>query len=176
MTIGGQSVIPVCYLTMEHTEQREPRDVITSDTENATVIRPREASKDLRAKFRRFREYNRGTYNGPKRENTELIRRQDDLHRYDSIASKVLLTRYQKERGRKIFDGLDFHDFGGGIDQIIFGVCVFVANQEVDSGARFYPNPHTPDDEDFENMAESLGLTSKQQISAIEKVRNQVDV
>ena len=161
---------------MDYSEQREPRDVITSDTENATVIRPREAPKHLRAKFRRLREFNRGTYNGPKREDKEVVFRQDNLHRYDSISSKVLLTRFQKERGRRLFDRLDVKDIGIGVDSIIFGVCVVVANDEVHSGARFYPNPHTPDDEEFEEMAESLGLSSGEQISAIEKVRNRVNL
>jgi hypothetical protein len=155
-------------------EYPEPRDVITSDTENATVIRPREAPQHLRAKFRRLREFNRGTYNGPKREDKEVVYRQDNLHRYDSIASKVLINRFQKERGRELFDSIDVKDVGIGVDPIIFGVCVVVANEDVQSGARFYPNPHTPDDEEFENMAESLGLSSEKQISAIEKVRNRV--
>lgn len=159
---------------MEYPEHREPRDVITSDTENATVIRPREAPRELRAKFRRLREFNRGTYNGPKREDKEVVYRQDNLHRYDSIASKVLINRFQKERGRELFDSIDVKDVGIGVDPIIFGVCVVVANEDVQSGARFYPNPHTPDDEEFENMAESLGLSSEKQISAIEKVRNRV--
>lgn len=160
---------------MEYSEEREPPDVLTSDTDNATKVQPKDAPPHKKAKFRRFRAYNRGTWNGPKRENKEVIRRQDDLHRYDSVASTLLLNKYQKNRGRKIFDDLDFHHFGQKIDHIIFGVCVIVANADVENGSRFYPNPDAADDENFSDFADSVGMTRGEQVSSIEKVRSRTN-
>lgn len=161
---------------MEHSEEREPPDVITSDTENATKIQPKEAPPGKREKFRRFRAYNTDMWNGPKRENTEQFHRQDDLHRYDSIASSLQLSDHQKSRGRKILDDFDLHHFGDSIDHIIFGICVLVANADVEDGSRYYPHPDVADDRNFIGVAESLGFDRGEQTSAIEKVRTRVDL
>jgi hypothetical protein len=159
---------------MEHTEQRQPPDVITSDTDNATKVQPKEAPAHKRAKFRRFRAYNRGTWNGPKRENKQVIRRQDDLHRYDSLASTLLLNQHQKQKGRRIFDSVDVTKKSIGVDALIFGVCVVVANADVEDGSRYYPNVAT--DGVFLEVAESLELDESEQISAIEKVTKRTDI
>jgi hypothetical protein len=159
---------------MEKQPEREAPDVLTSDTNNATTIQPEEAAPHKRPKFRRLRAYNTGTWNGPKRENTEVRRRQDDLARYDSISSSLNLTSYQKKRGRVIFDELDFHQFGGSIDKIIFGVCAVVANDDVDDGKRYWPSDG-PSDSNFSKVADSIGLDWKGQISAINKVMWEVD-
>lgn len=156
---------------MKHTEERQPPDVLTSDTDNATIIEPKEASPDDRAKFRRFRAYNTATWNGPKRENKELIRRQDDLHRFDSLASSLNLTDYQKSRGRGILDDFDCHAFGYSIDHIIFGICVVIANDDVDNGTRYWPrkgNQSGP----YPRVADSLDLGWKEQMAAIKKVQS----
>lgn len=160
---------------MEYPEELEPPDVITSDTDNATKIQPKDAPPDKKQKFQRFRAYNTGTWNGPKRENKEAVHRQDDLHRYDSIASSLGLTDYQKRRGRKIFDKIDITTKRIGVDVFIFSVCVIVANSDVENGTRYYPQPNAPDDKVFSNIANSLGIDRGQQISAIEKVRQQIN-
>lgn len=157
---------------MEHSEEREPPDVITSDTENATKVQPEEAPSNKRAKFKRFRAYNRGTWNGPKRENKDVIHRQDDLHRFDSMASSLNLNEYQKNRGRKLLDSVDITTRKIGVDVIIFGICVIVANADVRDGIRYYPHPEAVGDEDFERVANSLDFDRHDQISAIEKVRS----
>lgn len=161
---------------MEHSEEREPPDVITSDTENATKIQPKEAPPGKREKFRRFRAYNTDMWNGPKRENKEAVRRQDNLHRYDSIASSLNLNSYQKKRGRKILDTIQITKKSIGVDVVIFAVCVIVANSDVEDGSRYYPHPEAKGDKDFERVAESLGFDRGDQISAIEKVRSRVNL
>lgn len=164
---------------MQSTEEREPPDVITSDTDNRTKVQPKEAPPHKREKFRRFRAYNTGTWNGPKRENKEVVRRQDDLHRYDSIASTLLLNRFQKEKGRRVFDELNFHTFGYSIDHIIFGICAVVANDDVENGTRFWPQHPDQIDDDYESefadLGASMGLDWKEQMSAIKKVQSRVD-
>jgi hypothetical protein len=157
---------------MEHSEEREPPDVITSDTENATKVQPNEAPSSKQEKFRRFRAYNRGTWNGPKRENKDVIHRQDDLHRFDSMASSLNLNEYQKNRGRNLLDSVDITTKKIGVDIIIFAICAIVANADVGDGSRYYPHPEANGDEDFERVAESLGFGRHDQISAIEKVRS----
>jgi len=166
---------------MEKPEEKEVPDVITSDTDNATTIHPKEAPPDKRAKFRRLRAYNTDLWNGPKRENKEAVYNQDDLHRYDSLASSLALTKYQKSRGRMILERFDSHKFGQSIDHIIFGICVVVANADVESGVRYWPqHPDQVDqfgesDEHFAKVAKELGFDCGEQMSTIEKVQDQLN-
>jgi hypothetical protein len=166
---------------MEYIEEQEPPEVITSDTENATKIHPEDAADSKQAKFRRFRAYNTGMWNGPRRENTKQFNRQDDLHRYDSIATSAGLTKRQKKQGREILDDFDSHHFGQSIDHIIFGICVVVANADVHDGSRYWPShPNLSSiktcDEDFESLADSLNFNWREQMSAIKKVQSRTDV
>lgn len=156
---------------MENTKEREPPNVITSDTSNATKLQPKEAKPKDSAKFRRFRAYNRGTWNGPKRENKEVVHRQDNLHRYDCLSSSLSLTDHQKSKGRTILDQLPLGKLGRPIDDVIFGICVVVANEDVRNGSRYYPNPEAAGDVQFEKVAGSLGLDRSAQLSIIETVR-----
>jgi hypothetical protein len=161
---------------MEDTEERQPPDVMTSDTNNATKVEPKDAPPHKKAKFKRFRAYNRGTWNGPKRENKEVIRRQDDLHRFDSIASALNLNDRQKSQGRKMLDTIEVTKKKIGIDVIIFGICAIVANEDVRDGSRYYPHPEATGDRHFEKVADSLDLDRHDQISAIEKVRSRANL
>jgi hypothetical protein len=162
---------------MEYPDERTPNNVITSDTDNATTIQPKEAPPGKRDKFRRFRAYNTNMWNGPRRENTESFRRQDDLHRYDSISSSLDLTPHQKDRGRNILDSFDPHTFGQSIDHIIFGICVVVANADVD-GTRYWPTRVSESEPScvFEEVAAEIGFGWKEQMSIIKKVQSRVDV
>jgi hypothetical protein len=165
---------------MDSPEERQPPDVITSDTDNATKIQPKEAPPGKRAKFRRFRAYNTDMWNGPRRENTEQFRRQDNLHRYDSIASSLNLNDYQKSRGRKVLDDIKVNLLGIEVDSIIFGICTLVANKDVDNGTRYWPQhpdqERTDNDGRFEEVADSLNLGWKKQMSIIKKVQSRVDI
>lgn len=115
-------------------------------------------------------------WNGPKRENKEAIRRQDDLHLYDSVASSLDLTPYQKKRGRKLMDELDFHDMGKPITHIVFGICCAVANNDVHDGTRYWPHPDATGDDAFEMVADNLGLTQKQQLSVVQQVNGRTSL
>lgn len=171
---------------MEYPDEREPPNVITSDTENATTIQPDEAPPHKQAKFRRFRAYNTGTWNGPKRENKEVTRRQDNLHRFDSIASSLSLKSHQKERGRNILDGMNVREVGIRVDAIIFALCVLVANADVEDGnrywvedgTRYWPQPSSQREGGgrFVKIADSLDLDWKRQMSAIKKIQSEVDI
>lgn len=162
---------------MEHPQEREAPTVITSDTENATTIQPEEAAPDKQEKFRRLKAYNTGMWNGPRRENTEQFRRQDNLHRYDSISSSLDLFRHQKKRGRKILDSLDVKSVGRPVDDIIFAICTLVANADVRDGTRYWPAPTTQNnDSTFREIGQELGLTQSEQMSIIERVRSKVNL
>jgi hypothetical protein len=160
---------------MEKRPEREAPDVLTSDTNNATTIQPEEASPHKRPKFRRLRAYNTGTWNGPKRENKDVTHRQDNLARFDSLASSLNLTDYQKRRGRVVFDDLDFNEIGYPIDKIIFGVCAVVANNDVDGGTRYWPTP-APIDDKFSDIAQSFEMDWKEQMSVIKTLASAVDL
>jgi len=74
-----------------------------------------------------------------------------------------------------LFDVADVTKKKIGVDVVIFAVCAIVANEDVSSGSRYYPHPEAKGDEDFEEVAETLGFDRHEQISAIEKVRREVD-
>lgn len=168
---------------MDHTDERTAPDVLKSDTDNATTIRPSEAPPGKRAKFRRLREYNRDMWNGPKRENTEEFRRQDNLHRFDAIASTLGLTDTQKGRGRELFDSLCLTKFNrrtkqaDTVDVVVFGLCVLIANDDVRNGTRYWPRKNAGNnDELFEDFAAELGLSLRDQMSIVERVRARVEL
>jgi hypothetical protein len=166
---------------MEEHEPNQPPDVITSDTDNATVVDPKEAPPQKRAKFRRFRAYNRGIWNGPKREDKEVSHRQDNLHRYDSISSTLGLTDFQKSRGRNFIDSLDLGSFNKGsegIDEIAFCVCVVVVNMD-NEGTRYWPHPQRSredNDELFVDFSEELDFGVNDQMSLLQRVKSRLPV
>ena len=165
---------------MEHTEERQPPDVITSDTENATKIQPKEAPPNKREKFRKFRAYNKGTWNGPKRENKKVVHRQDNIQRYDAIATTLELTKSQKSRGRDVFDSINLSEFNMGtekIDHVVFGLCVLIANDDVHKGTRHWPHPDNGGmDSIFMDFAEDIGLSLNEQMSIVQRVRARVNL
>lgn len=158
---------------VEHVQEKQPPGVLTSDTDNATQIHPTEAPPHKRRQFERFRAYNTGLWNGPRRENKTAMYRQDNLHRYDSIASSLELTPYQKQRGRSLLDDVKPSSFGKPIDQLLFAICVVVANADAD-GKRYWPHPQKRDnDAEFTDMGDSLDLSLRMQMSAVMKLKSQ---
>lgn len=161
---------------MESPEEREVPTVITSDTENATTIHPNEAPPGENRKYRKFRAYNTGMWNGPKRENTEMFRREDNLHRFDALSSSLNLNSYQKNRGRNILDEMNIQKMGLKVDVIIFGICVVVANSDVNDGTRYWPHPKSDsNDKQFARVAESIEMTRKEQLSIVQKMKSKID-
>jgi len=168
---------------MNDLTEEQPPAVVDSDTENKTQIRPDEAPPDRREKFRRFRAYNTGLWNGPKRENKEARHRQDDLHRYDAISSSLDLTDRQQQIGRRILESIDIESFTvrsgdcESVDNVIFGICVLVANADVDDGSRYYPSANSSsNDELFAEIATDLGISTNAQVSIIERLRSEVNL
>lgn len=156
---------------MEEVTERRPPDVLTSDTENATTIPVKDAPPEKQQKFRRFRAYNRGLWNGPKRENKEEIRRQDNLHVFDALSSQLELTQYQKARGRETLDDLHLKSFGKSVEHVIFGICVLVVNRDVEDGYRYWPHPQVKqNDAVFKDVADGLGLDLGDQLSVVQQV------
>lgn len=161
---------------MELVDEEQPPDVLTSDTDNATFIHPSEARPHEREKYRRFRAYNTGLWNGPKRENKEAVRRQDNLHRYDAISSQLDLTPYQKQRGRAILDDIDLRATGKPLDHVAFAVCVVVANADAE-GKRYWPHAEKRDNDPiFAEMGGSLSMSIGQQLSAVMVVKQRTTV
>lgn len=160
---------------MDDIDNREPPNVITSDTDNATKVEPEEAPASKKYKFRKFRAYNRGTWNGPERENKEVVHRQDNLHRFDAIASSLPLNDFQKERGRNALDRLNLGELGLEIDLVIFAVCVVVANAD-STYSRYWPSERTNhNDPHFEKIASELSLGQKEQLKTVRKVMSRTN-
>lgn len=159
---------------MEKIEEKQPPDVITSDTENATRVEPRDAPPHKRQRFEEFRAYNTGAWNGPRRENKELIRQQDNLHLYDAVTSKIELTDYQRQRGRRLLKSHDLSEMTAPdrpLEHVVFGLCVLLVN---DDGTRYYPGQIA--DEAFETIADDFELDTSDQISLIERLRPRVEL
>lgn len=160
---------------MEHIDEKQPPDVLTSDGENATTIPVDEAPPHKREQFRRFRAYNTGLWNGPRRENKQAMYRQDNLHRYDAIASQLDLTPFQQKRGRVLLDDLDFMRLGRPVDYWLWAVCVVVANDDVADGTRYWPTPDGGSGV-FAQTADDLEMDYATRMSAIMTVKNRLEV
>lgn len=159
---------------MHKTNDEEVPSVLTSTSENATNINPNDASySDQPAKFRdygtptyeKFSAYNRG-WNGPKRENKEVNRNQDNLAIFDALAGQVELTSYQKSEGRRTLSRLDLPRIGKSVNLVAFSVCILVANDDVHDGHRYWPTAKESDSE-FERVADNIDFSDNAILSAM---------
>jgi len=142
--------------TNRHINDDEVGAQLTAATGNATNINPNDAQTEKqRKKFSRLSKYNRGIWNGPRRENKKVTRRQDNLAIFDSLAGQLELTNYQKKEGRRVLDALDLRKIGKSVDLIAFSVCVLVANDDVPDGYRYWPRAKNADS-DFRRVAGNL--------------------
>ena len=152
---------------MEETTEKEPSEVITPDTPNATYFKPSEGSNP--EKFKRFRSYNRGTWKDRREEDKRVTHRQDNLAIFDAISTQVELNSYQKQEARRTFDNLDLQRIGRQARLVAFCVCAVVANDDVHDGHRYWPTANNTDDA-FERLAEALGFRDNQILSVMGKV------
>lgn len=116
-------------------DESSPEPSTQPDTENHTKFHPDDADFPARRRldgtetfegfYRRLAGYNSGVRNG-KWGDESMLWRQENLAIYDSIASQLDLTRYQKLRGRNAFDNLSLQELSspGGIDTALVAVCV----------------------------------------------------
>ena len=148
----------------------EVPEPLTSRTENATNINPKDAStKKQRKKFSRLSKYNRGIWNGPRREKKEITRRQDNIAIFDSLASQLELTSYQKKKGRRTLDRLDLRRVGLPTNLIAFSICVLVANDDVPDGYRYWPRANNTD-ADFRRVSKNFPHDVDSILSAMMRV------
>ena len=98
-----------------------------------------ESSWELREKWKRFHGYNNGLWNGKWADKKKLFA-QDNDRIFDSIAGQIGLTRYQKDRGRSLFQDIHHSSHGSyyRVVDIAFYVCVLVANEEYAGKGRIY--------------------------------------
>lgn len=152
-------------------------DVLSSDTENATVIPVSEASNDRQ--FERFREYNTGTSRWFD-DAGENIRRENDLHFFDAIAGAIEMTAYQKKRGRNIVETCNFDQFTGPgftSDMFVWGICVWMVNEAEENGSRYWPRSNEKNkDEQIGEIADDLGMDTRKQTSVLQKVMANLEV
>ncbi len=152
-------------------EEKEPSEVLTPDTENATHFDPDDVHGSTPINYKRLRLYNRNTWKDRREENKEVTHRQDNLAIYDALAGQLELTDYQKEKGRRIFDKLELEKLGKPARLIAFGVCAVVANDDVHDGSRYHPQMNNPD-ELFVEIMDNLDFTVSQLHSTIGVVNN----
>jgi len=150
---------------MESPKEKHPPETITPDTENATYFDPNERNNNP-SKFRRLMLYNRGTWKDRREENKKVTHRQDNLAILDSLAGQLDLTRFQKEKARRVFDALELGKLGKSVSLVAFGVCTLVANDDVPNGTRYWPTSNNTCSL-FESIADDLGFTENQQLSII---------
>jgi len=155
----------------ESFEEKEPSEVLTPDTENATYFNPDEVSNSnwtgkTPVNYSRLLLYNRDTWKDRWEENKEVKHRQDNLAILDALSSQLQLNSYQKKEARRFFDSLDLGDFGKSVRLVSFGVCAVIANEDVEGGSLYHPQMKDPDDL-FVNIANRLDFTDKQLHSII---------
>lgn len=158
---------------METTTEKEPSEVITPDTENATYFLPDEAPAS-NTNYERLQLLNRNTWVDRREENKEVKHRQGNLALYDALSSQLELTDYQKSRGRTIIDRLKLGEWGIPTELVAFGVCAVVANDDVPTGTRYWPTAHHTD-KLFERIGDDLEYSSKQQLRVITKLKAGID-
>lgn len=158
-------------------EEKEPSEVLTPDTENATYFNANETDDSnwtgkSPVNYKRLLIYNRNTWKNRWEENKEVTHRQDNLAILDALSGQLELNNFQKEKSRRVFDELDLGDLGKSVRLIAFGVCAVVANEDVHDGSRYHPQMDDPD-ELFVEMADRLDFTTKQLHSVIGVVGNE---
>lgn len=169
---------------MESPDEKSPPVTASGDTENSTHFHPNEGRSTLEDhrcdlpmnQWDRLKMLNEGMWNGPRRENTEALHRQDNLHIYDAIACQLDLTAHQKERGRAIYDDLPLGELGRPVEQYAFAVCIAVANLDTE-GTRYWPTANKQDNDPlFAAFGEDLDLSLREQLSALMKVKSRTDL
>lgn len=158
-------------------EEKEPSQVITPDTENATHFNSNEVDDSnwkgpTSVNYQRLLLYNRNTWKSRYEENKEVTHRQDNLAILDALSGQLDLNSFQKKKARRVFDDIDLGDLGKPVRLIAFGVCVVVANEDVPDGSRYYPTMSEPD-ELFVSMADRLDFSEGQLHSVIGVVANE---
>jgi len=156
--------------------EKEPSEVLTPDTENATYFNYNEAEEPnsyskTPVNYKRIQLLNRGSWHSRYEENKEVTHRRDNLAILDALSSQVELTNFQKKKARRIFDELELGKMGRSVRLVAFGVCAVVANDDVANGSRFHPQMKNSD-ELFEGLADRLGFTEGQLHTIIGVVNN----
>lgn len=157
---------------MKTLTEKQPSDVLTPDTPNATYFDPNEVpdthveGNPRVVNYDRLRSFNRNTWKDRREENKQVTHRQDNLAILDCISTQLELNSFQKKKARRIFDSLDLQDIGKKAKLVAFGVCVVVANDDYSETNRYYPT-RNDSPERFDNLAGKLGFTERQIQSVI---------
>jgi hypothetical protein len=153
---------------MDSITEKEPSEVVTPDTENATFFNPNESNNPEHYKLLRF--YNRGTWKDRREENKEVRHRQDNFAILDALSGQLSLTDYQKSEARRIFSEMDLQIMGHETRLIAFCLCAILVNEDVPDGNRYYPTAKDTDDE-FSSMQDNLGFSDRIVQSVMAKLR-----
>jgi hypothetical protein len=120
--------------------------------------------------YNRLAEYNRGTRTGRNRADRTLIGQRDNTVVFDTVASRLELTRYQRSRARIMFGRLDLRKLStpNGIDVYVvaFMVCAVACR---DDGRLYHPN-RGDNDELFVELADDLEIVDRLARSAYSKI------
>ena len=98
--------------------------------DQATDFDPSDVDPEKRRKYRRLRRLNSGEYKNRSMRDREQIRRRDNLGILDSLASKIPLTKPQKERALEVVEELPLGEMGLPAAVICFAVVAMVRNQD----------------------------------------------
>jgi hypothetical protein len=153
---------------MDSITEKEPSEVVTPDTENATFFNPDESNRPEHFKLLRF--YNRGTWKDRREENKKVRHRQDNIAILDALSGQLSLTDYQKSEARRLFDEINLQKMGHKTSLIAFCLCAILANEDVPDGHRYYPTAKNTDAE-FTSMQDNLEFSDHKVLSVMGKIR-----
>jgi hypothetical protein len=161
-------------------------EYVRPSTENASTLydsdaaagRRLDGSESFAHLYRRFAEYNRGIRLSRTRSDQSILTREDSLTDFKTIASRLELTNFQKQRALFTFRKLDLSKLStpNGIDARIVAFVVASLVCE-DDGRHYHPNRGS-NDALFTAVASDLGLIDRPHLarSAFAKIAAEVDL
>lgn len=157
----------------------------TPDTNNATYFLSEDVSGYYPADFLRLSKSAHFAYLKEINEGLRLLGRYDDPYitreaardLIEALSSQLELTAREKSQARRNFLSLDREKLGISLNLVAYAVCAFAVEQNNRNVTRrCHPNiPEDDRDDQFNQMAESLGLTQHNIVKTYGKIQHRLD-
>lgn len=157
----------------------------TPDTNNATYFLSDDVHGFYPADFRLLKKSAHFAYLREVNEGLRLLNRYSDPYitreaardLIEALSSQLELTAREKAQARRNFLSLDREKLGLSLDLVAYCVCAFaVEKNEKNVTRRCHPNiPEDDRDDQFNQVAKSLGLTDRNVVKTYGKIQHRLD-
>lgn len=93
--------------------------------DNSSSFKLSEVPKHKREKFKRLKAMNEGTHNGKWRDES-VMHAQDRERDFETVASYLELSPFQKEESKRVFENLDHEKLGFSSHLVALSVCAHI--------------------------------------------------